>query len=430
MGWTRALGLALAATLTLPAGAQEVGPSAPEPPIETPGPDVMGIDEARARVERHALTVALARWDREAAQADVARWTGAALPSIAGFVSLSVGAGLTPFGFPRPVASQAGVGVSGSVRLLDVSTWAAAASARRSLRGQEATVGWARVQAREQATQLYAVVVGEQAVARALEEARSSAEEDARAVDELVAAGLRPSADAARTRSEVLDLRARSIEARGRATAACAALQDLMAVEVNGRCVLQPLLEIEPGEGPLTHPALVAAAEAVAAAQAAQVSAIGAQLPVVEASGQVAAYAIESGGGPGWSAGLDVNVPLRILNEGRGEVMAATAARGRADTALAGQRRALDAARVGAEARFEAARVSVVAREGSVEAAAAALKLVQERYRAGLSNVSALLDARRAEVDARVGLARSRAARWAALASVESARGVQGRLAE
>lgn len=387
----------------------------------------LSLDEARARVERDALTVALARWDREAARADVARWTGAALPTIAGFVDMNAGAGLTPAGFPRPVATQAGVGVRGSVRLLDPSTWAAAAAARRSLRGQEATVDWSRVQAREQATALFAMVVAEQAVASALEEARWSAEEDATAVAELVRAGLRPPSDGSRTEAQVLDLQARAAQAGGAARAACAALQDLMATEVDGMCALAPLPDSRPAEGPSVHPALVSAQEAVRAARASKLSAVGAQLPVVEATGQAALWSIPGGGGPGWAIGLGVDLPLRIINEGRGEVMAANAATSRASESLAGQERALNAARVAAEAQLQSADAAVVARVGGVDAAVAALRMVQERYRAGLADVSALLDARRAEVDARVALERARAARWAALAAVESARGVRSR---
>ena len=67
----------------------------------------------------------------------------------------------------------------------------------------------------------------------------------------------------------------------------------------------------------------------------------------------------------------------------------------------------------------------MIAREGAVDAAAAALLLVQERYRAGLEDVSSLLDARRAGIDAQVGLLRANARRWSALAAVEAARGVR-----
>lgn len=414
--------LILVAALATPAWAQEsaeqeVGPQEPAP---------LTLEQVRASVEREALSVALARWDREAAKADVARWTGAALPSVTGFVTLNAGGGLLPQGFPRPVAWQGGVGVRGTVRVLDPSTWAAAAAARRSLRGQIATVSWARVQARQRATELYATVVLEQEVASALQVALRSAEEDRAAVAELVAAGLRPKSDEARTEADVANLTARQVEALGRAVEACVALQDLMASEIDGAC---PVVRGDlgpPDDGPNTHPALVAAEEAVAAAKAGQASAVGAQLPTITADGQVAQYATPNGGGPGWGVGVSVDVPLRVLNEGRGELMDAAAARGRAEESLDGQARALDAARVAAEARLKAANAAMAARERAVDASSAALRQVQERYRAGLANVSALLDARRADVDAQVGLLRAEAERWAAVAAVEAARGVGG----
>ncbi len=419
----RAAGLCVAAvtailcvTLTVPAPAQEAAPGGP-----------LSLADARARAQRSALQVALARWDREAARGEVARWTGAALPSVAGFVDLTTGAGLTPSGFRRPTASLFVAGVSGSVRLFDPATWAAAAAARRTLRGEEETVGWARARARQQATDLFVTVALEQQVAAALEDARESAEQDAGAVRELVAAGLRPPSDAARTRADAMDLGARAIEARGRMVAACAGLQDLMAVAIDGECTLAPLpADPVPAEASGPHPALVAAEEAVAAARAAQFSAVGAQLPTVQAQGQVAHYEIPGGqGGLGWGVGVGVDVPLRGVTEGRGEVMGAAARAGSAEESLEGQERSLRAARIAAEAEFEAATAAVLAREGAVEAAAAALLLVQERYRAGLADVSGLLDARRAGIDAEVGLLRARARRWSALAAVEAAAGVQ-----
>ena len=387
---------------------------------------VLLLDEARARAESRALGVALARWDHEAARGDVARWTGAALPRVAGFVDLSAGGGWTSAGLSRPASNQAAVGARGSVRLFDPAAWAAAAAARRSLRGEAATVDWAKVRVRQQATELFATVRLEQDVALALEEARRSAEEDAVAVESLVAAGLRPQADAARTRAEAMDLGARAVEARGRQVAACAALQDLMAVTIDGACRLAALPDAaEPEDAAAgSHPALVAAEEAVAAARAARASAVGAQLPTITADGSAGHYEVPGGGGPGWGVGLGLEVPLRVATEGRGELISAAADRGAAAESLAGQRRSLDAARIGAEAQWQASTASVLAREGAVQASDAALRLVQERYRAGLADVSALLDARRAGVDAQVGLLRAGARRWSALAALEAARGV------
>ena len=104
----------------------------------------LDLDEARRLAADRALEVSLARWDAEGARGAFAQWTGAALPSITGFFDVSTGAGRTAFGFDRPVATQWGLGVSASLGLVDPATWAAAVAARRSQRGQEATVAWAR----------------------------------------------------------------------------------------------------------------------------------------------------------------------------------------------------------------------------------------------------------------------------------------------
>jgi len=385
------------------------------------------LEEARIRATDRALEVSLARWDAEAARGTFAQWTGAALPSVTGFFDLSTGAGRTAFGFDRPVATQWGLGVRGSVGLVDPATWAAAAAARRSQAGQEATIAWARVRAREQATALFARVRAEHRVAEALSAARADAEADADAVAALVDAGLRPPSDGARTRADAMDLAARSIEARGQAVAACAALQDLLALRVDGAC---DLAELPPPPAPALaegdHPALVASAEALASAEASRASAVASQLPTVSADGTVGAYGTpEEAPGVGWSAGVSVDVPLRVLGEGRGELVSARAAEERAEDQLDGQRRSLSAARIGAEAEWEAAVAALDARRGSLEAADAALRLIQERYRAGLTDVSGLLDSRRARIDAEIGVLRAEARLWAALAAVESARGVR-----
>lgn len=410
-----------AAALVFLAAWLAVGPAAggEEPPLS--------LDEARRLATTRALEVSLARWDAEAARGTFAQWTGAALPAITGFFDLSTGAGRTASGFDRPVATQWGLGLRGSVGLVDPATWAAAAAARRTQRGQEATVDWARARARERATALFSLVGTEHRVARALDSAQQDAAADADAVAAFVDAGLRPSSDRDRTRAEAMDLAARAIEARGRAVAACAALQDLLALGVDGACELGDLPESpSPSESTGEHPALRASAEALAAAKASRVSALAAQLPTLSADGTVGAYGSpDEAPGVGWSAGGSVDVPLRVLTEGRGELISARAAEERAEDQLAGQRRSLDAARIGAEAEWQAAVASRGARRGSLDAADAALRMIQERYRAGLDDVSALLDARRARVDAEVGLLRAEARLWSALATVEAARGVR-----
>jgi outer membrane protein TolC len=385
--------------------------------------EAITLEEARSRAQERSLEVALARWDVEAARGTATKWTGAALPSIAGFAGGSTGAGFTSFGFERPVAAQIGAGVTARVMLVDPSTWAAATAARETVAGREATVIWARLNARRRATELVARALVESRVAEALAGAATDAGEEAAVVRALVDAGLRPGADAQRVRAQELDFTARSREAEGRAISACAALQNLMGVAIDGQC---EIADLPPDPAPETsdreHPALVAARAAVGAAEASRTGTIAAQLPTLAADGGATHYTVPGAGGFGWSAGLTVAIPLRP--EGVGEIKEADASRGRAVEQLRGQRRALDAARVGAEAEWSAARAAVEARRGSLEAADAALTLVRQRYRAGLTSVTDLLDARAARTDSAVGLLRAEAGLWSALAAVEAARGV------
>ncbi len=389
--------------------------------------DPLTLDVARTRATAEALEVSLARWDAVAATGTLQRSVGAALPSIAGFVAGSAGAGFTSFGFERPTAAQVGVGVTGRFVIVDPSTWAAATAARRTWEGREATVGWVRVEARRRATSLFATARAEQRVAEALEKAALDAGEEAAAMAALVEAGLRPAADAERGRAQQLDFAARASEARGRAVAACAALQELMNVDIDGRCTIEALpVAPAPAEGPDEHPAIRAARAAVAASTASRSATLAGLLPTVAVDGTAAHYTVPGRvGGFGWGIGFSVDIPLRIVREGRGELTEAAAAKGRAERSLEGRRRELRAAAVSADAQWEAARAAVAARRGSLSAADAALRLVQERYRTGLTPVTDLLDARAARADAAVGLHRAEATLWAALAAVEAARGVE-----
>ncbi len=385
------------------------------------------LDDARRRAQADSLDVQLARWDALEADGAAQAALGGALPSIAGFVSGSAGAGLTSFGFERPTASQIGAGVTGRFALVDPSTWTAATAARRTHAGREATVRWVRVEARREATVLLARALAEQRVAEALALAAEDAAKEADAVGALVAAGLRPAADGARVRAQQLDFVARASEANGRAVAACAALQNLMRVEIDGACVLGDLpLGPKPADGPEKHPALVAAEAAAESADLSRTSAIAGLLPTVSVDGTAAHYTVPGRiGGFGWGVGFTVDIPLRIAGEGPGEIKRSGATLRKASAAWVAQHRELTAARVSAEGEWTAAQDAIAARRGSLTAADAALRLVSERYRTGLTSVTDLLDARAARTEAAVGLRRAEATLWSALAALEAARGVE-----
>ncbi|MCB9693585.1 MAG: TolC family protein [Alphaproteobacteria bacterium] len=283
---------------------------------------------------------------------------------------------------------------------------------------------WARVTARRDATVAVATLWAAEAERDAWTEAAEDARKAADAVESLASAGLRPPADAARTRAVALALEARAVGAEGAVAGRCAELQALLRDPVDGRCALEapsPEVPLE-GEGP--HPALVAAQEALQAARARRTGAVLARGPTVTANGTVGQYLAGDNSGIGWSAGLDARLPVVSVGAGRGADRMAVAARDDAELALEAQERGLEAAAVAAGARWEAAVAGLAALEASAQAAEQALALVGGRYDEGLEGLEAWISARRARDEARVALAQGRAERLAALAEVEAVRGV------
>ena len=172
------------------------------------------------------------------------------------------------------------------------------------------------------------------------------------------------------------------------------------------------------------HPALIAADEALAAAQAARTAAVYDRLPTVSVTGTAGDYFAGDRNGFGWSAGAEARVPLVSGGSGVGDNAVAVAVRERARLALEDEERRLTAARVAALARYEAADASVTALQSSVTAADAALRLVDARYSEGLESLDVWLGARRERDEARVAPAQGQAATLVALAELESVNGV------
>ena len=382
------------------------------------------LDATRQRVVDHAVEVA--RAEARAAEARGATWQAAsgALPQVELFASGSRGAGLTSFGFERPVATQAGAGVRGSWQLLAPGSWAATDAARHSALGARALRDWARVTARRDAT----VAVAELWVAQDEAAAWSAAVDDATealdAVQSLVDAGLRPPADAARARADRASLSARAASAEGEVAGRCARVRALLREPVAASCDAVVVGELLPAESSAQHPALVAAEEAVAAARGARTSALLDRGPTLEATGTAAHYLAGDASGFGWSAGLEAQLPLVSGGAGIGSNQSARARADDATLALEAQQRDLDAARVDTEARFVAAQTSLEAQHAALAAAEEALALVAARYEQGLDGLESWLSARRARDEARAGLAQARGAHLAALAELESVRGV------
>lgn len=385
----------------------------------------LGLDEVREIAVREAVEVEMSEARVDAARADAWVATGQALPSVAGFVDLSAGAGMTSFGFERPTRTVLGIGVSARWQVVDPATWAAAAAARGSARGQEAMLRWTRSEARRQATSAYAQALAAEEVRRAWAGAALDAEEARSAVEALVGAGLRPSADLSMARADAARIRARLAWAEAEQAARCAALQGLLRQEVDGRCELVPVDWGPPAPGPGRHPALDAAQEALAVARAQRTASTWALAPTAEAWASRARYEVGGAdGGPAWNAGVGVDVPLAAGGAGHSARSAERARVREAEVELEAQERTLAVARFAAEARLGAARTSVEALRESQQAAEVALRDVDERYQAGLEGVITWLAARRARDEASVGLAEAGAVVGEALAEVESARGV------
>ena len=90
---------------------------------------------------------------------------------------------------------------------------------------------------------------------------------------------------------------------------------------------------------------------------------------------------------------------------------------------LDAQRKDVDALRLAGQARLAAARARLESLEAALGSADEALRLVEERYDAGLEDISVWLQARRTRDLAAVAFARGQADLGRAIAEVEAALG-------
>lgn len=384
------------------------------------------LDVVRAQAVSQALDVLAAEARRAEAAGSRLGAVEQALPSVEAFAQITTGQGLTAFGFERPVAAQIGLGVQGTWRVIDVAAWLRASAAGRAVRQAEATLDWARVDARREATARYAIARGALDEVDALRAGAEEAEALAAQVIARVDAGLAPSVDAARATSDAAIARARVAEAEGRVAAACASLQALVGDEVTGACAPEPVTWGDAGQGAGLHPSLAAFEAALSAARGTAGAAGAALGPVVTASGTAAHYILPGDDvqGFGWNAGATLTVPLPGASS-VGARHAASARTEAAEVALEAQRRALTAQRVVAERQLQAAQAALAAREAALEAATEARDRAVSLYDVGRVAITDVLDARRAWADAVQQRALAHAAVGVALADVEAARGVR-----
>ncbi|MCB9777283.1 MAG: TolC family protein [Alphaproteobacteria bacterium] len=395
-------------------------------PSLDPGPP-MDLEATRDAAIRSRLEVEAATARAEAARGDAAVALSGALPAVTAFGTLSTGAGRTASGFDRPVATQLGVGLSGSWTLVAPADWAGARAARATFRGREALIDWARVEARQAATRAFADVLATREAEAAWTRSLADAAEAADAVEQLVDAGLRPPAEGARARAEASSVEAALRAVEGERAEACATLLALVRELPRPACDVQPptWTGIEPAPAPPRHPALVAAEEALAAARTDRTAAALGRAPTLEATGTVAAWGADGAAlAPGWSVGLGADVPIVAGGALAGDQRRARAGADLAFVELEQQARDLVVARVAAEARLTAARAELAAREDALVAAQAGFDLVDARFTAGLEALQPWLDARRDRDAAAIGVARARQALLHALADTEATRGV------
>lgn len=385
----------------------------------------LDLDTARERATAQALGVERAQAAAVEARGDTIAAIEAAMPAIEAFANASTGAGQTAFGFPRPIAAQFGLGARLGWTALDPAAWATATGARQVATAARATEAWARVDARASATAGYASAWATQQERAVLAQLAEDAERLAAVVSERVSAGLAPTVDAQRLTAEVATATARHADADARSVRSCAALQSLIGDPIDGECELEPPIWPTPGEGPRLHPALDALGALLDAAASGHRASAWALGPVLSVDGSVAHYIVPgTGSGPGWSLGAEASIPL--LNAG-GSWGGLTAARARvrdAEAAVEEQRRALAAVQIAAARRHAAATTALGARTMAVEASNAARLASEELYLAGVHDLTDLLAARATWAEARVAEAAAHAERGAALAELESARGV------
>lgn len=414
--WSRrSAGVLAGLLLASPAAAQ---PAAP-----------LTLDGARALAVQRAITVEQAAARADAAQAAAVGVRAGALPTVTASAAASLGAGFTAFGFPRPVQRQASIGLGASWVLVAPATWGAATAARRTADGRAAMADWARVEARASATTAFTAAHAAAEAREARVRAREQADEIARTIAVLVKQGLRAPAELIRAHADVATARAAEATARAAADARCAELLALLrTLEGAPVCALEaPALEsATPGPGPTQHPALAAAALSLEAATATRASAAWSYAPTLTVDGSAAWYRADEGGGPGWSAGAQLDLPVFASGATQSGVDQSTALREEARLALEGETLRLRAALASAESRLVGARDALRAQLDALEASNAALSLVEVRYRSGVDDLTTLLAARAAWETAAVATAGARAELGAALAAVEAARGVTG----
>jgi len=260
-----------------------------------------------------------------------------------------------------------------------------------------------------------------------LAERQTDAEKDHTLARSLFEQGITTSADPARTEAAVAEVRAETAAFGAAAEAARAALASLIGDEAAAR----PLASL-PGPSPLPEPPAaprddVAAAELAAdAAREAARSAEAARWPSFLVTGRYELHAPTLDGRYGDSATVFGGFRIPIFASGAisARVAEARAQARAAEATLSERRRTAQSEVVTARARNGAASARATAFEEAVSAARRAREIQQVRYEEGAARLSDLLDARAAELRARMGAVGAAADRVLAEANLRMAMGL------
>lgn len=260
-----------------------------------------------------------------------------------------------------------------------------------------------------------------------LGERQVDAESDAALARALFEEGLATSADPARTLAVLAEVRAEAAGQRAAADSSRAALAALIGEEAASR-PLAPL----PGPAPAAvAPAtprddVVAAELSAEAAREAAHSADASRWPALVVTGRYELHSPTPGGRYGDSATVFGGFRIPVFTSGaiKAQVAEARAQARIAEATLTERRRTAQSEVVSARARSEAAVQRLAAFDEAHSAARRAREIQEARYEEGAARLSDLLDARSAELSARMGAVKAAADRVLAEANLRMALGL------
>jgi multidrug efflux system outer membrane protein len=260
-----------------------------------------------------------------------------------------------------------------------------------------------------------------------LAERERDAENDESIARSLFEQGMATEADPARSRAALSEVRAQAAEARAAATASRAALAVLIGEAAAGRPLAAlPASGGAPGGTPEIRDDVAAAELAADASRDAARSASASRWPALLVTARYELHAPTPGGRYGDSATVFGGFRVPVFTSGAIAARVAEArAREREAQAVADARRRTARSEVlSARARVEASAARWSALEDARAAAGRAREIQQARYEEGAARLSDLLDARAAELAARIGALAAASDRVLAEASLRMALGL------